>query len=458
MDATDRTVLIVDDEPSLRHMLSTALGHEGYRPETAATAAEALEMLQKTRYRTILCDIRLPDESGLDLLAKIRELDHHAIVIMISAYGSVDTAMEAVRRGAHDYLSKPFSPEEILLRMKKAEEGERLKEDNIRLRREVERRYSFHRIVGKSDVMQALFDKVRKVAATKATILIHGESGTGKELFARAIHYTSPRRGGPFVAINCGAIPENLLESELFGHVKGAFTGAVGHKRGLFEEAGGGTILLDEIGELPLPLQVKLLRVLQEEEIRKVGDTRTQKTDVRVIAATARLLEDEVAEGTFREDLFYRINVITLDIPPLRERREDIPMLAEHYLAECTARAGDLVREFSPEALQAIMNYPWPGNVRELVNAVERAVILAEGEKVQPADLPAAVAGARDAPPVFGEEGLNLKRNRAALERRLIKEALRQSVGNRSKTAALLGIGLRNLMYKLKEYGLRSEG
>ncbi len=452
--AENKSVLIIDDEPNIRHMLATALRLQGYQPDTAATAAESLQMVAQTRYRTILCDIRLPDMSGLDLLEKIKAVDHHNIIIMISAYGSIDTAMEAVRKGAHDYLSKPFNPDEIILRMRKAEEQERLKEDNYRLQREIQDRYSFQNIVGKSAGMQNLFEKVRKVANSKTTILVRGESGTGKELFARAVHYLSQRRDQPFTAVNCGAIPENLLESELFGHVKGAFTGATSHKRGLFEEANEGTLFLDEIGELPLPLQVKLLRVLQEEELRKVGDTKIIKTDVRIIAATARNLEEEVKQGRFREELYYRLNVVTVDIPPLRERREDIVLLVEHYIRKFAAANKKEITGIGPAAMQQIMKYHWPGNVRELVNVIERAVLLTEGHAIEPEDLPEAITGPAMPPPLVITEGFSLKKNRAMLEKNLILKALKETGGNRTKAADLLGVSLRSLMYKIKEYSI----
>ncbi len=452
-----KNVLIVDDEPNIRHMLSTALRLEGYQPDTAATAAEALSLVAKSRYRVILCDIRLPDLSGLELLEKIKETDHHNIVIMISAYGSIDTAMEAVRKGANDFLSKPFSPDEIILRIRKAEEQDRLREENCRLQREIRERYSFQNILGKNAAMQGLFERVRKVASSKTTVLITGESGTGKELFARAIHYVSQRRDEPFVAINCGAIPENLLESELFGHVRGAFTGATGHKRGLFEEANGGTLFLDEIGELPLALQVKLLRALQEEEIRKVGDTKTHKVDVRVIAATARNLEEEVKQGRFREELYYRLNVVTVSIPPLRERREDIPLLADHYIRKLSEVNRREPRELSPAALQLLMRYHWPGNVRELVNMLEQAVLLSEGERIEASDLPEALRAGAPAASLPAVEGFSLKQHRAVLEQRLISEALRECRQSRTKAAALLGISLRSLLYKIKEHGIDRE-
>ena len=449
-----RHVLIVDDEPSIRHMLVTALKHQGYEPDTVATAGEAIEKVSSTRYRTIICDIKLPDMDGLELLTRIKEIDHHNIIIMISAYGSIDTAIQAVKNGAHDYLAKPFNPDELLLKMKKGEEQEELREENLRLQREIQKKYSFQNIIGKSAPMQNLFDKVKKVAHSRTTILITGESGTGKELFARAVHTHSMRRDRPFVPINCGAIPENLLESELFGHVRGAFTGASSHKRGLFEEASEGSLFLDEIGEMPLALQVKLFRVLQEEEIRRVGDVKTIKTDVRIIAATARNLEDLVTEGSFREELFYRLNVITVDIPPLRERPEDIPLIANHYVHKLAGENQRSTREISPAALQVLVNYHWPGNVRELVNVIERSILLSEGETLLPGDLPEMMSPREGAVPLLVAEGLSMKKNRALLEKKLIQEALREADQNRTQAAKLLEISLRSLMYKMKEYGL----
>jgi two-component system response regulator AtoC len=450
-------VLIVDDEPNIRHMLAAALRPKGYDPKAAGTAAEALAVMADNRFGVILCDVRLPDRSGLELLAELRELDPRAVIIMISAYGGMDTAMEAVRRGANDFLAKPFTPEEVLLRMRKAEEGERLREENARLQAEVREKYSFHRIIGKSQAMRSLFDQIARVAPSKATVLITGESGTGKELVARALHYASPRRDRPFVPVNCGAIPENLLESELFGHVKGAFTGAVGHKRGLFEEADGGTIFLDEIGEMPQALQVKLLRVLQEDEVRKVGDTRTVKVDVRVIAATARNLVEEVRAGRFREELFYRLNVVALALPPLRRRTEDIPLLADQYLRTFGARSGRTLSVISPRALQLMMAYPWPGNVRELVNVIERAVLLSEGETIGPGDLPENLRAAISSPAPAEEEGSGgylLRDLVAEAEKRGVARALAAAGGNRSKAAVLLGISIRSLLYKIKEHAL----
>ncbi len=450
-------VLIVDDEPNIRHMLTAALRMKGYEPRAVGTAGEALAAMAEGRFGVVLCDVRLPDRSGLELLAELRELDSRAVIIMISAYGGMDTAMEAVRRGANDFLAKPFTPEEVLLRMHKAEEGERLREENARLQAEVREKYSFHRILGKSQAMRALFDQIARVAPSKATVLITGESGTGKELVARALHYAGPRRDRAFVPVNCGAIPENLLESELFGHVKGAFTGAVGHKRGLFEEADGGTIFLDEIGEMPPALQVKLLRVLQEDEVRKVGDTRTVKVDVRVIAATVRNLDEEVRSGRFREDLFYRLNVVALALPPLRRRTEDIPLLADQYLRAFGAKSGRDVSGISPRALQLMVAYPWPGNVRELVNVIERAVLLSEGEVIGPGDLPEAVrsAGPAAAPPEAEPSGGYLLRDQVAeAEKRAVARALAAAGGSRSRAATLLGISVRSLLYKIKEHAL----
>ncbi len=450
-------VLIVDDEPNIRHMLTAALRTKGYDPRAVGSAGEALTAMAESRFGIVLCDVRLPDRSGLELLAELRELDSRAVIIMISAYGGMDTAMEAVRRGANDFLAKPFTPEEVLLRMRKAEEGERLREENARLQAEVREKYSFHRILGKSREMRALFDQIARVAPSKATVLITGESGTGKELVARALHYAGPRRDRAFVPVNCGAIPENLLESELFGHVKGAFTGAVGHKRGLFEEADGGTIFLDEIGEMPPELQVKLLRVLQEDEVRKVGDTRTVKVDVRVIAATVRNLEEEVRAGRFREELFYRLNVVALALPPLRRRTEDIPLLADQYLRVFGARSGRDVSGISPRALQLMVGYSWPGNVRELVNVIERAVLLSEGEVIGPGDLPEAVRSAGPAttlPEVEPSGGYLLRDQVAEAEKRAVARALAAAGGSRSRAATLLGISVRSLLYKIKEHAL----
>ena len=452
---TETRVLIIDDEEGLRHMLSTFLTKEGFAVTAAGTGAEGLAAARETRHAVVLCDVVLPDLDGLKLVEQLREVDHHQLILVMSAYGSLETAIEAIRRGARDYLSKPFQPQELLLKVRRLIEEERLREENLRLQRELSGRWSFRSIVGKSAAMERLLGQVGQVANHKTTILITGESGTGKELIARAIHQQSQRRGRAFVAVNCSAIPEALLESELFGHVRGAFTSATSHKRGLFEEADGGTLLLDEVGELPAALQAKLLRAIQEEEIRRVGDTKTLSVDVRLLAATSKDLAAEVAAGRFREELYYRLNVVNLHLPPLRERPEDIPLLLEHFRAKFAQKLGKKVAGFSTEALAYLLGYHWPGNVRELENRVERAVLLAAGEQVTLAELVAAPAPAavRRAPD-FLPDTLSIPANKAALERHLIRRALEECGGNKTQAAKLLELSYRALLMKVNEYGL----
>jgi two-component system response regulator AtoC len=450
-------VLVIDDEEGLRHMLATFLAKEGFAVTLAANGADALARAKESRHAVALCDVVLPDTDGLRLVEQLLEIDHHQLILVMSAYGSLETAIEAIRRGARDYLSKPFQPQELLLKVRRLIEEERLRAENLRLQRELAGRWSVSSIVGRSAAMERIFDQVAKVANHKTTILITGESGTGKELVARAIHHHGVRREKPFVAVNCSAIPEALLESELFGHVRGAFTSATSHKRGLFEEADGGTLLLDEIADLPATLQVKLLRAIQEEEIRRVGDTRTLKVDVRLLAATSKDLAAEVAAGRFREELYYRLNVMNIRIPPLRERPEDVPALLEHFLARFAKKLGKDVRGFSTEALAYLLGYGWPGNVRELENRVERAVLLASGEQVALADLiapgsPAAAAAPRA--PDFLPDSLSIPQNKAALERHLIRRALEQAGGNKTQAAKLLELSYRALLMKIQEYGL----
>jgi two-component system response regulator AtoC len=449
----DEKILVIEDEENLRHMLVTFFGRKGFGVTAAATGADGLSQAKESRHKVVLCDVILPDKNGLELIPLLLDIDHHQLVIVMSAYGSIDTAIEAIRLGAKDYISKPFQPKELLIKVEKALEQERLREDYLRLQREIEGRYSFQNIIGKSTVMQGLFSQIRKVASFKTTILITGESGTGKELIARSIHYQSQRRDRPFVAVNCSAIPENLLESELFGHVRGAFTSATGHKRGLFEEADGGTLLLDEIGELPLSLQTKLLRAIQEEEIRKVGDTKTTKVDVRLLAATAKDLGEEVETQQFRADLFYRLNVVNLHLPPLRERPEDVPLLLDHFLRRHAEQSGKKLSGFSKDALSLLLSHSWPGNVRELENAVERAVLLAENEVIAAEDfalealVPDATSGQE-----FLPDSLSIKENKVALETHLIGRALEKHGGNRTKAAEDLEISYRALLQKIKEY------
>jgi two-component system response regulator AtoC len=376
----------------------------------------------------------------------------------MSAYGTVETALNAMKDGAYDYISKPFKKDEVLLTLKKADERERLKEENLKLRTridEIEQKYSFRNIVARSEAMAHVFDLVSKVSEHKTTVLITGESGTGKELFARAIHLDGPRASGPLVSINCAGIPENLLESELFGYKKGAFTDAVKDKQGRFQEAEGGTIFLDEIGEMPLPLQAKLLRVLQEEEITPLGDVGSKKIDVRVIAATSKLLEKEIEAGRFREDLFYRLNVMTIHLPPLRERRGDIPLLAGYFIDLFNKKLKKNIEGLSSEAMPILMEYTWPGNVRELENVIERAILLVKGRWISPAEIPDNMKKAQKLPPYFGsDENLSLKRASKWLERDLIEKALKLTNGNRTQAAKVLEVSRPMLISKIKEYDL----
>jgi two-component system response regulator AtoC len=392
---------------------------------------------------------------GMDLLPQLVRRLPGSTIVMMSAFGTEDLAVEALSRGAYDYLAKPFQPSEVLLTLRKAEERERLRRANELLRRDVARSVGERPIVAASDPMIEALELVERAAEFKATVLLTGESGTGKEVLARAIHAQSERRGEPFVAVNCGAIPENLIESELFGHVKGAFTGADRAQRGLFVEADGGTVFLDEIGELPLALQVKLLRVLQEEEVRPLGEPKSRRVNVRVVAATARDLESEVAEGRFREDLFYRLNVLRIHVPPLRDRRKDIPLLVDHFLAHFASSLGKPVAGISDDALDRLVAFHWPGNVRELENVLERAVILARSERIVVDDLPGNVVSPELSPGESAPGDLSLRRARKALEADLIRRALQATDGNRTHAARLLEISHRSLLYKIKEYGLR---
>ncbi|MBN2493545.1 MAG: sigma-54-dependent Fis family transcriptional regulator [Deltaproteobacteria bacterium] len=451
-------ILIVDDEESVRHQLSSLLALKGYEVETAADAEQALEVYRGGDFDLVVCDVRMPGMGGMEFLESVGGPGSEAAVIMMSAYGDIDMAREAVRRGASDYLNKPYKNDEVLLRICIAEQRQALRRENLRLKRAMREESDFENIVGRSAPMEAVFRTVEKIADFKSTVLISGESGTGKELLARAIHQRSPRRDEAFVAINCGAIPENLLESELFGHARGAFTDAVRNKQGLFEEADRGTLFLDEIGELPLGLQVKLLRVLQEEEIRRVGENRSRAVDVRILAATIRDLAAEARAGRFREDLFYRLNVLTVRIPPLRERPEDIPLLVEHFLVRCNAKLKTAVRGVEPGAMKLLVDYEWPGNVRELENLIERAVILCDGEQITPELLTDKV---RQAPPPtlsqLAAGQLSIKKTVRAIEEELIRRALAETGGNRTRAARLLEISHRTLLYKLKDYGVDAD-
>ncbi len=448
-----RRVLIVDDEESLRHMLGVILGRAGYEVIAAADGAAALEILRREDLSIVLCDVRMPRLDGLGFLDGLQALEGRrgrVYTVMMSAYGSVDLALEAMKRGAYDYISKPFKADEILLTLRKVEERERLAMENERLRAALRRRGGLGGFIGEAPAVRELLETVAKVAAYPTTVLITGESGTGKEVLARELHGQSPRADQPFVAVNCGAIPESLLESELFGHEKGAFTGAIRSRPGLFERAHRGTLMLDELGELPVSLQVKLLRVLETRELRRVGGDSTRRIDVRVIAATSRDLEGDVASGRFRRDLFYRLNVVRLRVPPLRERPEDIRALAHHFVEKFNRRFSRRVRGVSPEALRRMEEAPWPGNVRQLENAIERAVLLCDGDEIRAEDLPLGL----DARPAVSDEDLSIKRRSAALERELIRRALARTGGNRTRAARLLEISYKALVYKIRDYGL----
>jgi two-component system response regulator AtoC len=448
-----RRVLVVDDEENICLVLRTLLRKHGYEVAVAGDGAAALAEVDSFDPDVILTDVRMPTMGGLDLLVALKQRQHRATVIVMSAYGSVDLAIEAMKAGAYDYVSKPFKADEIVLTLRKAEERETLRRENRALREEIQKASQFESIIAKSPTMLEVFRTIDKVAEFKTTVLVTGESGTGKELVARAIHARSSRRSGPFVAINCGAIPEALLESELFGHRRGAFTDATSDRRGLFEEASGGTLLLDEIGELPLGLQVKLLRVLQEDVVRRLGDTKDVKIDTRIIAATHRDLGAEVKAGRFREDLYYRINVLAVPIAPLRERPEDVNLLIDHFVARNNARLGVRFSGISAEARKVLLEYAWPGNVRELENTIERAMVLAETDRIEVTDLPDRLRAALDPVQVHLATGeLSIKKTTEAIERILIRRALEKTNGNRTRAASLLEISHRALLYKIKDY------
>jgi len=450
-------ILVVDDEPSMQEFLEIFLRREGFSASTACDVASAAAQLDCDDFDLVITDLQMPGGSGLDLLRDVQARNAagaDTLVVVMTAFATTETAIEAMKEGAYDYISKPFKVDEIRVVLEKALEKKALSSENRRLRTELRGRARERSLVGTSAPMQRVLDLVAQVAPTKANVLVSGESGTGKEIVARAIHESSDRADAPFVAVNCGAIPENLLESELFGHVKGAFTGAVSNKPGLFETAGKGTLFLDEVGELSLPLQVKLLRVLQERVFRRVGGTHDQRFEARVVAATNRRLEDEVGEGRFREDLYYRLNVIEVELPPLRERREDVPLLISHFIQKFAGIETGL--RMSEEAIAKLLDYDYPGNVRELENVVERAVALTRDELIGPAALPPTVV--RDRSPAPRErppgEGLPLDDALAEYERRLLLDALEQSGGVKKKAAQRLGISFRSFRYRLEKLGL----
>ena len=467
--ATKPRILIVDDEPSMREMLRIALRREGYEVVVAENGKQAIEHLQRQPFDLLLSDIRMPDISGVEVLRTAKEVNRDVVAFMMTAFASTETAVEAMRLGAVDYFTKPFSMDELRLKVRQHLETHRLRQENVLLKRALSSRHSFSNIVGNSERMRAVFSTIELVANTNSTVLVGGESGTGKELVARAIHYNSSRRDRPFVAVNCGAVPETLLESELFGHVRGAFTGADANKKGLIEAAEGGTIFLDEIGEMTPPMQVKLLRVLQDRRFRRVGGTEETQADVRVIAATNQELPKMVEQGKFREDLYYRINVLSIQLPALRDRVEDIPILAEHFLEHFAAQMAKPVRTISADAMRLLQAHGWRGNVRELQNAIERAVALEQSETILPETLPeeirkgsssAAAPALAPAVPTAPElpalgEGFDLEARGEEFYRHYMSLALERAGGVQVKAAEMLGMSFRSFRYYAKKFNLR---
>ena len=451
-------LLIVDDETSLLDFLSLLFQSESYEVETARSVEEARKCLDRGNYDLVLCDILMPDGNGLDLLKEIKANGNHTAVIMMTAYTSTKSAIEAMKLGAADYVSKPFDVDELKIVAQKALERAELADENVYLRRELEQKYTFNNIIGKSSRMQAIFSLIERIARTTSTVLVHGESGTGKELIARAIHFASPRASRRFLSINCGALPENLLESELFGHERGSFTGAVREKKGLFQEADRGTIFLDEIGEMTPSMQVKLLRAIQEKTVRKVGGTEEESVDVRIIAATNQDLEARIQSNDFREDLYYRINVLPIHLPALRQRREDIPLLVEFFLQKYCREMDLPPRQISIEAVQMLESYDWPGNVRELENVIERALALSHAETITTRDLPVHLLTNRRTHPdliQLPEEGLDLEAYLEDIRAQLMVQALERTQGVQTQAAELLGMSFRSFRYYAKKAGIK---
>jgi len=460
MDKSTQRILVIDDEENMRHMLSVLLQRENFQVSLASNGQQGIDIIRRRQFAVVLCDVKMPEMNGLEFLTALRNLGSNVPIVMMSAFGTVELAVEAMKQGADDFITKPFQGEEVILILEKVLNQQSLKEENESLRkrlREVtgDSENAFSALKGKSEALRKIIAQAGKIARYKTTVLVTGESGTGKELLARGIHQASNRIQKAFVAVNCGSIPENLLESELFGYKKGAFTGADRDKKGLFAEADGGTLFLDEIGELPAAMQVKLLRVLQENELRPVGAGKVKKINVRIIAATARDLKGEVANGKFREDLFFRLNVLNLHLPPLRKRLEDIPLLANFFIGKVNGETGTKVRGLAPETLRLLMQYDWPGNVRELENIIERGVLMAEDDIVKIEDLPPNLNSQphnRRLDDLLGT--LSIKKGRRLLEKRLIGRALEATNRNKSKAADILEISYPSLLAKIKEYGI----
>lgn len=453
MGGADFRILVVDDEKIQREMLRGFLVKQGFQAVETEDGPRALAEFRKEPFHIILSDFRMPGMDGIQLLREIRRIDPEAVVILMTAYGTIETAVAAMKEGAYDYITKPIDLDELLLLVRRVEKEWRIKKENQELKAQLQGKFKVDFIISHSRAMEEALNIVGRVAASNATVLIFGESGTGKELFARAIHYTSPRADHPLVKVNCAALPENLLESELFGHEKGAFTGAVSRRIGRFEQANAGSIFLDEIGDLTPALQVKLLRVLQEKEFERIGSNQTLHIDVRVIAATHRNLEEAIAQGRFREDLYYRLNVVTIRLPPLRERKEDIPLLIEHFLKRHSEKNKRPISAISREARELLMRYDYPGNVRELENIIERAVVLCRGEVISSQDLPLHMQEGRSEISLSpGSKGRSLPDTLEEIEQELIQKALEKSGGIQTRAAEELGISERVLRYKIKKH------
>jgi DNA-binding NtrC family response regulator len=456
MKGSRRRLLIVEDEPLLRVAMGDALRKEGWIVDIAEDGVRGEELFREHRPELVLVDLVMPRMDGMELLRRIKELDPDCIVVMITAHGSVERAVEAMRCGAADFISKPFRPNQLILRLQNVCSMRTLREENVRLQEQLERRHSFSKIVGKSKEMHRVFELIRVVADSDASVLIHGESGTGKEMVANAIHYNSARRAKPYIRVSCASLPETLIESELFGYEKGAFTGAGQRRIGRFEAAGGGSLFLDEISDLPLNFQVKLLRVLQERQIERLGSNRPIDVDVRIISASLRPLETEITDGRFREDLFFRVNTVAIHVPPLRNRREDIPLLAETFLQQFQRERNKQIEGFTDEVLGLFDAYGWPGNVRELHNVVERAVLFCSGQRITVEELPVSVRGALPKGTAAPEqrEVMSLQKATELAEIEAIRSALMASEGRRTEAAHFLGISRKTLWEKIRHYGI----
>lgn len=453
-------ILVVDDEESIREFLEIMLKKEGFEVSLAEDGARAKEMIQKKSYDMVISDLQMPNMNGIELLKFVKDTAPDTVFMMITAFGTTETAVEAMKMGAYDYITKPFKIDEVRLNINNALRSRNLEVENKSLKKELVKEYSFQNVIGNSQAMHQIFDLIKRVSQAPTNILVTGESGTGKEVVAKAIHFNGPLKDRPFVTINCGAIPENLMESEMFGHKKGSFTGAVSDKAGLFEVADGGTLFLDEVGELPITIQVKLLRAIQERMIRRVGATEDMKVDVRIIAATNRNLEDMVQKGTFRQDLFYRLNVINIKTPPLRDRKEDIPILAQHFLKKYNDKLSKNIGGISAEAMEILKKYDYPGNVRELENMIERTVALEGGQTILPESLPPMVnttSGRKMASSHEIEvtsEGVDLDKVMGQIEKELLIKAIHAAGGVKKKAAKLLNITFRSMRYRVEKYNL----